>query len=59
MDHQGHGQSEGDRAYVVQMADYVTDFLDFVDLVTGLCLKFACRLLHTFEWPGADTAGPP
>jgi pimeloyl-ACP methyl ester carboxylesterase len=32
MDHQGHGQSEGDRAHVVQFADYAEDVLTLARL---------------------------
>lgn len=31
MDHQGHGQSEGDRAHVQSFSDYVDDVIQYVD----------------------------
>ena len=33
MDHQGHGQSEGDRTHVVKFQDYVDDYLFFVEKI--------------------------
>jgi len=33
LDHQGHGQSEGDRAFVVAFSDYVADVVQFIEEV--------------------------
>ena len=33
MDHHGHGQSEGQRAYCVKFEDYVDDFYDFIQSI--------------------------
>lgn len=30
LDHQGHGQSEGDRAHVTRFRDYVDDVIQYV-----------------------------
>ena len=43
LDHQGHGQSEGDRLFVEKFNDFATDYLDYID-----------KVLDTTEWFGVD-----